>query len=67
MRNIEPGSWRNVMNIIGIMRRIGSIPGVQRQTLLTLAKCVALLEGLDRTDRRRRRRRKPQPPKPPKD
>ena len=54
------------MNIVSIVRRIGAIPGLQQRTLSTLARCAALLEGLDRDRdgrRRKRRHRKPAPPK----
>ena len=51
------------MNIVTIVRRIGAIPGLQQRALPTLAKYVALVEGLHRDGRRRRRHRKPEPPK----
>jgi hypothetical protein len=55
----------DIMNILSIVRKIGSMPGVRRPTLSMLAKSMALLEGLDHDERRRRkRRRKPAPPPP---
>jgi hypothetical protein len=51
------------MNILSIVRRIGSLPAIKRQMLPALVKGMALLEGLERTDRRRRRRRRRPPPK----
>jgi hypothetical protein len=55
----------DIMNILGIVRQIGSLPGVRRPTLSVLAKSMALLEGLNQAEhRRRKRRRKPAPPPP---